>query len=77
MDGIYIFMHWLLEASRVDRICLSSGVPSADAGIVDVEAENPFLSTIVRSVIIALLMRGTQSDQSPALSIITWVEQQR
>jgi hypothetical protein len=27
-----------------NRICLSSGVPSADAGTVDVEAENPFSS---------------------------------
>ena len=41
-------MHWLLEVSKVNRICLSSGVPSADAGTVDVEAENPFSSLLGR-----------------------------
>ena len=43
-------MHWLWEVSKVNRICLSSGGPSADAGTVDVEAENPFSSFIARSV---------------------------
>ncbi len=33
-----------------DRICLSSGVPSADAETVDIESENPLLSFIARSV---------------------------
>jgi hypothetical protein len=56
-----------------NRICLSSGVPSADAGTVDIEAENPFSSFIARSVMkfvvcIALLMREVSATTYEALS---------
>jgi hypothetical protein len=46
------WMGYSLVAGGVkgNRICLSSGVPSADAGTVDVEAENPFSSFIAQSV---------------------------
>jgi hypothetical protein len=45
-----------------NQICLSGGVPSADSGIVGVEAENLFSSFIARPVMsfdvcVALLMR--------------------
>ena len=79
----------LLEASKVNKICLSSGVLSADTGTADVEADNLFSLFIVRSVISFVVVLHLLVPKPIGLSdgcnlcgnlvaygsVLTWVEQ--